>query len=206
LISDAGTPLISDPGYKLVVEARRQGSKVYPIPGASSVTAALSAGGVPSHQFLFAGFLPAKSGQRVKKLTEVASLMHTTLIFLEAPHRLQEFVHDAFAVLGDREVVIAREMTKRFEQFWQGTLGSLEAYLEREEAFRGEIVVLIAPMSDEMAKPKEETLRQLLEQHMEYLSLKEAVKVVQEATKANRSEIYDLALGIKKEKEEGEEE
>lgn len=145
LISDAGTPLISDPGYRLVRAARDAGVRVEPIPGACSVMAALSAGGLPTDRFHFAGFLPPKQSARTRALEEMAALP-ATLVLLESCHRLPDMLADAAqALCTEREAVVAREMTKRFEEFRRGTLGELAAHYGACESVKGEMVVLIAP-------------------------------------------------------------
>jgi 16S rRNA (cytidine1402-2'-O)-methyltransferase len=143
LVSDAGTPLISDPGYRIVAAAAGRGFPVIPIPGPSAAIAALSASGLPAGAFRFCGFLPGKSGQRRKAIEAVAH-EDVTLVFYEAPHRIVETVADLRAVLGNRPAVLARELTKVHEEFLRGDLDSLEAALaQRESASRGEFTILI---------------------------------------------------------------
>ncbi|WP_069307488.1 16S rRNA (cytidine(1402)-2'-O)-methyltransferase, partial [Methylobrevis pamukkalensis] len=144
LVSDAGTPLISDPGYKLVEEALDAGHKVVPIPGPSALLAALVAAGLPTDCFLFGGFLPSRAGQRRQKLA-VFGAVPATLIFYESPHRAADTLADMAAVLGaDRPAVLARELTKRFEEVRRGTLAAL-ADGAREVPPRGEVVLLVGP-------------------------------------------------------------
>ena len=121
LVSDAGTPLISDPGHKLVREAREQGSSVFPVPGASAVLAALTASGLPSDRFLFAGFLPAKAGERRTRLAELKTVP-ATLIFFESAQRLAQSLADMADLFGPREAAVARELTKLYEEVRSGTL------------------------------------------------------------------------------------
>jgi 16S rRNA (cytidine1402-2'-O)-methyltransferase len=145
LVSDAGTPLVSDPGYRLVERALAAGIKVVPIPGASAVLAALTASGLPSDAFLFAGFLPAKAGQRRTRLEELRSAP-ATLIFFESPHRLAEALAAmAESLGGERRAVVARELTKVFEEVRRGTLAELAANYASLAAPKGEIVVCIGP-------------------------------------------------------------
>lgn len=145
LISDAGTPLISDPGYKLVRDAAEAGCAVFPLPGASAPLAALAASGLPTDRFAFAGFPPPKSGARRTFLAELASF-EGTLVFFEGPSRLARSLADMADVLGGgREGVVARELTKRFEEFRRGALADLAAHYESEGAPRGELVVLVGP-------------------------------------------------------------
>jgi 16S rRNA (cytidine1402-2'-O)-methyltransferase len=145
LVSDAGTPLVSDPGYRLVERAVAAGLKVVPIPGASAVLAALTASGLPSDSFLFAGFLPVKAGQRRTRLDEVKSLS-ATLIFFESPHRLSDSLAAmAEALGGGRRAVVARELTKAFEEVRRGTLAELAAHYGAAAAPKGEIVIAVGP-------------------------------------------------------------
>lgn len=141
LISDAGTPLISDPGYRLVVAAAAEGIPVIPIPGPSALITALCAAGLPTDSFVFGGFLPPKQGQR-RKVLESWAAAPATLVFYEAPHRIAEALDDVDAVLGDRPVVVAREMTKLHEEFLRGTAREVRARMS-EANTRGEIVLLI---------------------------------------------------------------
>lgn len=143
LVSDAGTPLISDPGYRLVREAWEQGSSVHPIPGASSVMAALSAAGLATDRFLFAGFPPPKSGAR-RTFFEGLAETRATLVFFEGGSRLAASLSDMAAVFGDREAVVARELTKLHETILRGSLPELAAD-PRFEAPKGELVVLVGP-------------------------------------------------------------
>ncbi len=149
LVTDAGTPLISDPGYRLARLCVEQGIRVTPIPGPSAIVTALSASGLPGEPFLFAGFLPARAGERRRKLTALAALsaqpdQPITLVLYEAPHRLAATLHDAAQIFGVRHAVVARELTKIHEEFVRGTLPELAAQF-REKPVRGEITLLIAP-------------------------------------------------------------
>jgi 16S rRNA (cytidine1402-2'-O)-methyltransferase len=143
LVSDSGTPLIADPGYRLVEQAREQGIVVSPVPGPSALLAALSASGLPTDAFLFHGFLPAKQGQRRKLLEELKTLQ-ATLVFYEAPHRILETLEDIAATLGPRRVVLARELTKIHEEFLRGTPEELRSTLAERPAVKGEITVMVA--------------------------------------------------------------
>ena len=144
LISDAGTPLVSDPGYKLVQAAIAQGGNVVPIPGPSALLAALVAAGLPTDRFFFQGFLPAKSAARRSTLAELAAIP-ATLVIYEAPHRLCETLADAADVLGDRQAAVCRELTKRFEETKRGSLADLDAHFAQRAQVKGEIVVVIGP-------------------------------------------------------------
>jgi 16S rRNA (cytidine1402-2'-O)-methyltransferase len=142
LVSDAGTPLISDPGYRVVRAAVEQGIVVVSIPGASAILTALAASGLPTDAFRFAGFLPAKQGQRRRLLDELKH-EQATLVFYEAPHRITESLDDIQQVLGSRQVVVARELTKLHEEILRGTAADLKATLESRPAIKGEMTVLI---------------------------------------------------------------
>ncbi len=145
LISDAGTPLVSDPGYRLVGEALGKNIRVVPIPGASAALAALTASGLPSDAFLFAGFLPAKAGQRATRLKELRAVP-ATLIFFESPRRLADTLTAMVEVLGGtREAAIGRELTKTFEETRRGTLAELADHYRAADTPKGEIVVCVGP-------------------------------------------------------------
>ena len=141
VVSDAGTPAISDPGFRLVRAAIESGVAVVPVPGPSALIAALVAAGLPTDEFLFSGFLPARSGARRARLGELRT-MPGTLIFYEAPHRLAVSLQDAYEVLGEREAVVARELTKLHEELRRGRLSELAEHYAKTEP-RGEIVLLI---------------------------------------------------------------
>src|SRR3989440_2906039 len=143
LVSDAGTPLISDPGFRIVNAAIEKGISVVPIPGAAAVVTALSASGLPTDQFYFAGFLPARANARRAKLEELAQIP-ATLIFYEAPHRISATLRDALDVLGDRHAVVARELTKLHEEFARGRLSELADRFSKPENVRGEIVLMVS--------------------------------------------------------------
>ena len=142
VVSDAGTPAISDPGFRLVRAAIEIDAPVVPIPGPSALISALIAAGLPTDEFFFAGFLPARSNQRRARLAEIKSIPGT-LIFYEAPHRLDATLKDAYEMLGEREAVVARELTKVHEEIKRGRLSELASHYASENNARGEIVVLI---------------------------------------------------------------
>jgi len=144
LISDAGTPLISDPGYKLVREAVEAGHAVRALPGASALLTGLAAAGLPSDAFFFAGFLPSRTGTRKNRLKEFAGIPGT-LVFYESGPRLAASLADISAVLGSREAVVARELTKKFEEYRRGPIEDLASYYAEQRAPRGEITLLIGP-------------------------------------------------------------
>ncbi len=196
LISDAGTPLISDPGYKLVAETRAAGFPVTPIPGASAAITALCASGLPTDQFHFCGFPPSKSSAR-RSFFEKFCTVPGTLVFYEAPRRLDEFFADAVAVFDPaRRAVVARELTKAFEEFRQDTLEALAAYYANAEPPKGEAVVLIAPQA-EASIPSSQNVEDLLKQALEKYSVKEAAELVAKATGLPRRDIYQQALRLK---------
>jgi len=144
LVSDAGTPLVSDPGFRLVETARAAGIRVVPIPGASSVLAALTGSGLPSDTFLFGGFLPVKDGARRTRLDELKAVP-ATLIFFESPRRLADCLAAMLSVLGERDAAIGRELTKTFEEFRTGSLAGLAAHYAEAETPKGEVVVCVGP-------------------------------------------------------------
>ncbi len=141
LVSDAGTPAINDPGYELVRAALAAGHKVSPIPGASAPIAALAASGLPTDSFLYLGYLPRKGKERREKLTEVKDLPYT-LIFFETPHRLQKALADIEEILGNRQIAVAREMTKLYEEFFRGDVGGAREHFSAQEP-RGEFVLVL---------------------------------------------------------------
>jgi 16S rRNA (cytidine1402-2'-O)-methyltransferase len=197
LVSDAGTPLVSDPGFELVAAARQQGIAVVAIPGACAAIAALSVAGLPTHRFAFEGFLPAKAAARSERLRQLAR-EERTLVFYEAPHRLVEVLRDMTAILGaQRRASISRELTKRFETTYGGTLAELSAAAESEgDMTRGELVIVVsgAPASDAatLAFDAESLLRALLQE----LSPSQAAKIAARLTGAKRSDLYEAAIQI----------
>ncbi len=149
LVSDAGTPCISDPGFRIVRACRAEGVKVVPIPGACAFAAALSASGLPSDSFLFAGFLPAKTSARKNFFEKYKNFEHT-LIFYESPYRIEKFIDDALEIFGGgRMVCVAKEISKMFERFFVGELADVAAELKKSST-KGEFVVLVAPADFEL--------------------------------------------------------
>lgn len=197
LISDAGTPLISDPGYVLVRAAQEQGYKVSPIPGACSIVAALSASGMPTDRFVYEGFLPAKSGARQNKLAALVAETRT-LVFLESSHRITASLQDMRAAFGDeREAVLARELTKQFETIKRLPLAAMVEWVVADtNQQRGEFVVLVhgARASSAEAGEVEHILRILLEQ----LPVKQAADIASRLTGEKKNELYKKALVLKK--------
>lgn len=196
LISDAGTPLINDPGFALVRTLRESGFRVIPVPGASALTAALSAAGLPTDRFVYEGFLPAKTKGRRERLSALAHEART-LVFLESPHRLRGMLADAVAAFGaDRSACVAREMTKLHEEFRNGTLGELVDWATRDpNAARGEIVVLVSGCA-ERAPAKALDADALLRALLEELPASKAAKVAARALGANRQALYQRALEL----------
>jgi 16S rRNA (cytidine1402-2'-O)-methyltransferase len=161
LVSDAGVPLVSDPGYRLVTLCLRHHIPVIPIPGPSALLAALSASGLPNEEFLFAGFLPARAGERRRAL-ERLRIEDRTIIFYEAPHRIEETIAEAKEILGDRPACLAREVTKLHEEFRRGSLSELSASLAERSA-RGEITLLIGPIPADNKSAHADTSQSLAE-------------------------------------------
>lgn len=156
LCSDAGTPLVSDPGFRLVAQAVEAGHRVVPIPGASAALAALTVSDLPSDAFFFAGFLPTKSGQRRSRLEELATVP-ATLIFFESPRRLAASLEAMAAALGDRPAAIARELTKAFEETRRGSLAALAEHYRAADTPKGEIVICVGPPLQEAPAGEAET-------------------------------------------------
>lgn len=200
LISDAGTPLISDPGYVLVREARNRGLKVSPIPGACALVAALSAAGLPTDRFLFVGFLPAKrSGRRAALEQQVRET--ATLVFYESPHRILDAVSDIAAVFGEeREIVLGRELTKTFETFYSGSVAEVLAALEADpHGTKGEFVVMIRGAEPVASDDDAGTLDvdRLLKLLLPELPVKKVAKLVAELSGRPKNELYQRALELK---------
>ena len=196
LISDAGTPLISDPGFPLVRAAREQGYAVIPIPGACAAIAALSVGGLPTDRFVFEGFLPAKSQARLSRLAALQRETRT-LVFYESTHRISAVLADMAAIFGaTREAVVAREMTKLYEDIRSGAIGTLAQHFSDSAQCKGEFVVLVAgaaeQQDDDFARA-EEILVALLED----LPVKKAVALAVRLTAVSKNWLYDRALQLK---------
>jgi 16S rRNA (cytidine1402-2'-O)-methyltransferase len=194
LVSDAGTPLISDPGYRLVREAAAAGHAVFPIPGASALTAALSAAGLPTDRFLFLGFPPPKSAARRTFLAEVAGI-RATLVFYEGGSRLAGSLADMAAMLGDREAVVAREITKLYETFYRGRLAELAVDPRLVEP-KGEIVVLVGPGREAEATAADADAA--LTEALGRLKPADAAAEVARALGLPRRDLYRRALELKR--------
>lgn len=203
LVSDAGTPLISDPGFELLALARERDVRVVPIPGACAAVAALSIAGLPADRFAFEGFLPAKSAARRAQLQSLAHEART-LVFYEAPHRIAATLRDLADVFGaDRPASVSRELTKHFESTYRGTLGELALEAERNaDMARGELVIVVA--GRERAEPQaaldaEQLLRALLEE----VSPSQAARIAARVTRGKRGELYEMALRLSGKKVDG---
>ena len=195
LVSDAGTPLVSDPGYRLVVEAIAAGYDVFPIPGASALLAGLVGAGLPTDRFMFAGFLPSKQAARRTRLEELADIA-ATIVFYEAPQRLSDTLADMADVLGEaRSAALARELTKKFETFRRGSLEELAEAFACEPAPKGEITIIVGPPPPRLTD--EADIDALLRSRMAEVSLSEAVADVTAATSSPRKLIYRRALALR---------
>ena len=199
LISDAGTPLISDPGYKLVNAAKDKSIKVSPVPGPCALIAAISASGLPSDRFIFEGFLPSKSIPRITKIQNI-SADSRTIIFYEAPHRILETLIDMIKVIGpSRKIVLARELTKTYETFISGTLEGVLEIIEKDlNQQKGEIVIVLAGADYSEKKIEAQDSKRILSVLLEELPLKQAVSLGSKITGVQKNIFYKLALDLKK--------
>jgi 16S rRNA (cytidine1402-2'-O)-methyltransferase len=195
LVSDAGTPLISDPGFKLVADSLAQNIEVMSVPGASAVLAALVVAGLPTDRFFFEGFLPPKSAARRARIKELA-VIPGTLVFFESPRRVAETLRDLAAVLGARDGVIARELTKCFETVRRAPLPDLASTLAAEPTPKGEIVLLVGPPGTQLLKTQADDLDARLSQALENLSVKDAAAVVSAETGEPRRRVYARAIKL----------
>lgn len=193
LISDAGSPLISDPGYKLVKECRKQGIYVTTVPGASAVISALQLSGLPTNRFMFAGFIPNKDKARIDLFTELKDI-NTTLVLYETAIRLEKSLITLQQIMPDREIAVVREITKIYEET---IFGSLKDVLEKIKTnpVKGEIVIVVAPPTENTSQDVD--LNTVLTEELKHCSLKEAVKNVAEKYGFKRNEVYEKALQIK---------
>jgi 16S rRNA (cytidine1402-2'-O)-methyltransferase len=193
LISDAGTPLVSDPGYKLVRDCITEGHAVVAVPGASAVLTGLAVAGLPTDAFMFAGFLPTRAAARQTRISALASIP-ATLIFFEAPTRLAETLDDLSTQLGGRSAVVARELTKLHEEVARGTLPELAAVFSQSPP-KGEIVILVAPPAGEVVS--DEAISVALGEALDSMSLRDAAKVVADRLTVPKTRVYDLGLRMK---------
>ncbi len=198
LVSDAGTPLISDPGYKLVRDCAEAGIPAIPLPGPSALLAALAVAALPTDRVLFSGFLPPKSGARREALMAIKAL-RATLVFYESPRRLAECLADMAAVLGDREAAMCRELTKLHEEVRRGTLGTLAAAYASAQTPKGEVVLVVAGASGEQAAADDAAIDRLLRDAFATMSVRDAAATVAEALNQPRRTVYARALALAKE-------
>jgi 16S rRNA (cytidine1402-2'-O)-methyltransferase len=192
LVSDAGTPTISDPGFRLIVRAVHAGIRIIPLPGASALTAVLSASGLPTDRIVFEGFLPAKKKQRQEKLQTLRDEART-LVFYEAPHRLAEALNDVHELLGDREAVLAREVSKVHEEFLRGRVSELIRVLRRRE-IRGEATLIISGSAGESRVNEDRLKAEIRELKGKGMRVKEIAEVLGEKFGYPKKDIYRLAL------------
>ena len=194
LVSDAGTPGISDPGFRLVRDARAEGIPVEPVPGPSAAIAALSVSGIPSQRFLFVGFLPSREGARRRALAELAA-QAATLVFYESPLRAVRALEDMAAALGEREAFLCREATKLHEEYRRGRLSELRDALAGRDCVRGEIVLVVAGASGSLPEASETPEALFARLTAEGRSRREAVKEVARRLELPAREVYRRTLG-----------
>ncbi|HEX3944811.1 MAG TPA: 16S rRNA (cytidine(1402)-2'-O)-methyltransferase [Rhizomicrobium sp.] len=195
LVSDAGTPLVSDPGYKLVREMLAKGLSVHAIPGPSAALTALTLAGLPTDRFLFAGFLPAKQGERRRALEELRDIV-ASLIFFESPRRIAETLADMHAVLGERDAAVARELTKLHEEFRRGSLASLVSEFETQSAPKGEITIILGPPGT--IEPNFSKADVMLKKAMAHMPLSAAADLIAAALDLPKRAVYERALNLKR--------
>ncbi len=202
LISDAGTPLVSDPGFYLVRRAVEEKIKIVPVPGASALLTALSASGLPSDRFYFIGFLPAKKMAREKSLAELQAIS-CTLIFYAAPHRIMAVLDSMIMVFGGQRVAtIARELTKKFETFYYGSLATVKQQLQQQpRQQKGEFVILVQGIDKHRTASRPDELISMLRVLLAELPLKQAVVLAAKISDESKSKVYNLALTLKMHKE-----
>jgi len=198
LVSDAGTPLVSDPGQRLVEAVVAQGFDVIPIPGPSAVLAALTVSGLATDRFLFAGFLPSRPTERRRAIREFENVP-ATLVFFEAPSRLVEALTDLSTLLGPRPAVVARELTKIHEEIERGSLPDLAAVYAGREDVKGEIVIVISAPTKDATVPAAADLDQRLREELRHHPVKDAAAIVAAALGLPRREVYARALKLKRE-------
>lgn len=196
LVSDAGTPLVSDPGYKLVREAIAAGAHVVAVPGPSAVLAGLTLSGLPSDRFLFAGFLPSKAGERKTALEELKAV-RATLIFFESAQRLAESLTAMSDVLGDRPAAMTRELTKLHEEVRRGSLRELAAHYEKAGAPKGEVTLLVGPPLEVVADDAK--VDAALKAALAFMPVKAAADMIAALTDGSRKQLYARALELKDE-------
>lgn len=197
LVSDAGTPAINDPGYELVQAALASGFDVRPVPGPSAPISALTVSGLPTDSFLYLGYLPHKSSERHSFVGQVSDLSYT-LIFLETPHRLLDSLEDLLAVLGNRRICVAREMTKLYEEFWRGDINGAIEYFKSKEP-RGEFTLVIeGKKKEESGKWEEARLVEVIKRELQAgKSAKDISAELAEQSGWNKKEVYALVNQVK---------
>lgn len=200
LVSDAGTPLISDPGYRVVEAAAAAGVKIVPVPGASSLLAALSASGLPVERFVFMGFAPRSSGKRKKFLEESSSFSFSTVYF-ESPHRIIDLLKDMLLIFGDRPAVLARELTKMYEELVRGNISTIIDKLSERDSVKGEIVLIVCGRDENSLQSEarseadiDQAILSLIESGMK---TSEVAKKISEKFRIPRQDVYSKALEIK---------
>ena len=194
LVSEAGTPGLSDPGYKLIADAIEHGIPVVPIPGASAVITALVVSGLPTDQFVYLGFVPRRHGQRRRVISSVADEPRTIVAF-EAPHRLRETLSAILEILGDRQLAVCRELTKTYEEVFRGTVSqAMEHFIEP----KGECTLVIEGKSEKVAEISAEVKRELREYYKQGISAKESVSQVSKASGLPKRKLYQSWLNLKK--------
>ena len=195
LVSDAGTPAISDPGFRLVVEALRADVRIIPLPGPSALATVLSASGLPTDRFAFEGFLPAKRQERDARLHALRSESRT-LVFYEAPHRVKESLRTMRRILGDREIVVAREVSKVHEEFLRGSIEQVLAQLAEREV-KGELTIVVHGAGREARVSEEELIAQIRRMAEEGIGVKQISELLGERHQVAKREVYRLALSIR---------
>ena len=199
LVSDAGTPNISDPGGIIVKEVAAAGFDIIPIPGVSAVTAAYSVSGMEHTSFHFYGFLPTTSSQRIK-VFDTLQIQSCPIIFYEAPHRIIKTLNDMAQFFGDQhEIMVARELTKTFESIYRGSISKVKAIIESDSNFqKGEFVILVTPIFHEKKELLNEDQHRILKILLNHMPTNAAVKLAAEILNMNKNNLYDKALKIKK--------
>ncbi|TMA91314.1 MAG: 16S rRNA (cytidine(1402)-2'-O)-methyltransferase [Deltaproteobacteria bacterium] len=195
LLSDAGTPAISDPGYRLVVEAVRAGVRIVPLPGPSAVAAVLSASGLPTDRFVFEGFLPAKKQERRAKLQALRNETRTVILY-EAPHRVKESLVDMQLILGDREIVIGREVSKVHEEFLRGMIGEILVQVADREV-KGEITIVVRGSSEGVQVAEEELKAAISQLAAGGMGVKPISEFLSQRYQLSKRKIYQMALQMK---------
>lgn len=197
-ITDAGTPLVSDPGYILINEAISENIKIVPIPGASAVTSSLSASGIFNDSFLFAGFLSKKTEKRISALKRLA-YYEETIIFFEAPNRVVSLIEDIIKIMGDRKAALARELTKPYEEFIRGSLSDIKTELLKKDKIKGECTLLISGMRDNKNYDKNEILEDIKEDLKENDDkLSDFAKKIAKKYSIPKNKAYEYALNVQK--------